>query len=109
MGKDTGTPLVRQLNLPAFTEHLEKAGQETRTVTSQLVKVKDCEAAPPFILGEALPVVPAKLVKHMQRAEYIDMAELLKDNIEAERRRLASVEEGGSSRGVHREVPNLWS
>ena len=109
LGKDTETPLVRQLNLPAFTEHLEKVGQETHTVTSQPVKVKDCEATPPFILGEALPVVPAKLVKRIRRGEYVDMAELLKDNIEAERRRLASVEEGGSSRGVRREVPNLWS
>ena len=35
------------------------------------------------------------------------MVELLKGNIEVERRRLASVEEGGSSRSVRREVPNL--
>ena len=106
MGKDTETPLVRQLNLPTFTEHLEKAGQETHTVTSQPVKMKDCEATP---LRKALPVVPAKLVKRIQRGEYVDMAELLKDNLEAERRRkrLASVEEGGSSRGV--KTQNLWS
>ena len=105
LGRDTKTSLVKQLHLPAFTEHLEKAGQEvseTRTVTSQQAKAKDCEAPPPFILGEALPVVPAKLVKRIQN-------ELLKDNIEAEHRRLTSVEEGGSSRGVRREVPNLWS
>ena len=35
------------------------------------------------------------------------MVELLKGNIEAEHRRLASVEEGGSSRGMCREFPNL--
>ena len=35
-----------------------------------------------FILSEALPVVPAKLVTKIRSGEYIDMAELLKDNIE---------------------------
>ena len=40
---------------------------------------------PPFIMSEALPVVPGKLVKRIRKGEYIDMAELLKDNVEAER------------------------
>ena len=39
----------------------------------------------PFVLGEALTVVPARLVKKIQRGEYVDMAELLKDNMEVER------------------------
>ena len=39
-----------------------------------------------FILSEAFLVVPAKQVKRIQKAEYVDMAELLKDNMEAERR-----------------------
>ena len=67
---------------------------------------------PPFILGEGLPVVPPKLVAKIQRGEYIDMAELLKDNIEAERRRSASA--GGvvasilaSTRPIRREIPDL--
>ena len=64
------------------------------------IPARDCEATPPFILEEALPVLPVKLVKRIQKGEYIDMVELLKDNIEA---RLASVEEGRSSR----EVSNL--
>ena len=112
LGRDTETSLVKQLHLQAFREHLEKRGQEvskTRTATSQQVKLKDCEATFPFILEEALPVVPAKLVKHIQKGEYFDTAELLQDNIEAECRRLASIEEGESSRGLHKEVPNLWS
>ncbi len=37
----------------------------------------------PFVLSEALPVVPSKLVRRILRAEYVDMAELLKDNMEA--------------------------
>ena len=35
-------------------------------------------------------MVPPKLVKRIQKAEYVDMAELLKDNMEAERRRMLS-------------------
>lgn len=45
------------------------------------------EAAQTFTLGEGLPPVPAKLVSHIQKGEFIDMAELLRDNIKAERRR----------------------
>ena len=86
------------------------ASNNTIKGTSQSDKPSETEMPPPFILGEALPVVPAKLVKCILRREYIDMAELLKDNIEAERRRLASTEEGGgSSRGARRGIPNLWS
>ena len=45
---------------------------------SQPGKVNETEVSPPFILGEALPVVPTKLAKHILRGEYIDMAGLLK-------------------------------
>ena len=41
---------------------------------------------PPFIVGEGLPVILSKLVQKIQKDEFIDMAELLKDNIEADRR-----------------------
>ena len=44
----------------------------------------------PFMLGESLPVVPAKLVKKIKKGEFLDMSELLKDNVEAERRRSLS-------------------
>ena len=65
--------------------------------------------AQPFVLSETLPVVPAKLVKKITRGEFVDIAQLLKANIEAERRRLVS--EGESSQGhigqamCRREVP----
>ena len=45
-------------------------GASCHGITSQQVKAKDCEAPPPFILGEALPVVPAKLVKRIEKGEY---------------------------------------
>ena len=44
------------------------------------------EVKRPFIVGEGLPPVTAKLVAKIQRGEYVNMAELLKDNIEVERR-----------------------
>ena len=105
--------LVKQLRLLEF---LAKMGQATSANNgtikgiSQSDKPNEMEMPPQFILREALTVVPAKLVKHILRGEYINMAELLKDNIEAERRRLASTEEGGGlSRGARRGIPNLWS
>ena len=39
-----------------------------------------------FILSEALPVVPPKLMKRIIKGEYVDMAGLLNDNMEAEQR-----------------------
>ena len=118
LGKEVESSLVKKLQLPAFSASLEKAGleivsnkeKETLKFMAQSGKMNESEAFPPFILGEALPVVPAKLAKRILRGEYIDMAELLKDNIEAERRRLASTDEGGGpSRGTCRAIPNLLS
>ena len=40
----------------------------------------------PFILSEGLPPVPHKVVARFLRGEYWDMAELLWDNLEAQRR-----------------------
>ena len=40
----------------------------------------------PFTLGEGLPPVPAKLVAKILKGDFLDMAELLRDNMEAERR-----------------------
>ena len=40
----------------------------------------------PFILSEGLPPVPHQLAARILRGEYVDMAELLRDNLEAQRR-----------------------
>ena len=53
-------------------------------------------AMAPFKLSDALPVVPSKLVKRIVRGEYIDMAEMLSDNMELERRRALAESEGGA-------------
>jgi len=68
----------------------------------------------PFILSEALPVVPARLAKRIVRGDYVDMAELLKDNMEVERRRWAQETESSSShlsgqRVSRREIPDMLS
>ena len=63
----------------------------------------------PFILSEALPVMPAKLVKRILRGEYVDMAELLIDNMEVERRRAVSEAEEGRARINQHEVPDMLS
>ena len=68
----------------------------------------------PFILSEGLPPVPQKLVARILRGEYIDMADLLRDNLEAQRRS-ASQSSGSSSMGVapparsRREIPDILS
>ena len=65
-----------------------------------------------FSLGEGLPPVPAKLVAKILKGDYIDMAELLRDNMEAERRRPRAQHAesaGPSGGGNRREVPDLFS
>ena len=76
---------------------------------------KTAEEAPkPFILSEGLPPIPAKLVGRIVRGEFIDMSELLRDNLEAQRRGAmrdpasAASSVGGTGR-LRREVPDLLS
>ena len=66
------------------------------------------ESAAQLILSEALPVVPARLVKKILKGDYVDMAELLKDNMEVERRRAGA---GGEApiAASRREVPDILS
>ena len=58
----------------------------------------------PLVMGEALPVVTAKMVKRILKG---DMAEFLKDNAEAERRRATVGESGQAIRGSWREYQTL--
>ena len=66
----------------------------------------------PFVLGEAhLLVIPAGLVKKILRGDFVDMVELLHDNMKAERRRSTAEGEGiqGQARGSQREIPDILS
>jgi hypothetical protein len=46
--------------------------------------------ATPFVLSEASPVIPKKIVGRILKGEFVDMSELLKDNMEADRRKRAT-------------------
>ena len=76
---------VRQLELPTFTE--DPGGRVGDTLAlppdGDTITIKKGGATErPFVLSKASPVDPAKLVKKLQRGEFIDMAKLLKDNME---------------------------
>ena len=64
-------------------------------------------SATPFVLSEHLPPVPAKLVAKIQSGDYVNMAELLRDNMEWERRQ--SISESAGPKSGRREVPDLLS
>ena len=75
---------------------------------------KKMEQTPrPFLLSEGLPPVPAKLVARIQRGDFIDMAELLRDNLEAQRRGTLPEQGSSAASSTHvrprREVPDLLS
>ena len=59
------------------------------------------------MLGEGIPPVPAKVVARIWKGEYIDMADLLQDNLEADRRRATA--QRGQAKATWREVPDLLS
>ena len=64
------------------------------------------------MLSEGLAPIPAKLVARIVKGEFVDMVELLRDNVEAVRR--GSLQEGPIASQPHtkktrREVPDLLS
>ena len=102
---------MRRLELDTFTSPTRTlcppwggplAGEGKRSEASRKV-----DETAPFILGEALLVVPAKLVRKIVRGDFVDMAELLRDNMEVERRRATG--EGEPSQSRRREVPDILS
>ena len=106
MGETVEGPLV---------SHAKSGGGGAGEETTQRAKggEKTVEAPPkPFLLSEGLPPVPAKLVGRIWKGEFIDMAKLLRDNLEAQRRggwqEMPSSSASGLSR-QRREVPDLLS
>ena len=97
---------VAELNLPTV---------DAICSNTPVLAMKDKEGPiHPFVLNEALPVVPAKQVRKnlILKGEILDMCELLKDTIEAERRRSLSASTyipESLFRGNMREVPDLLS
>ena len=118
MGGAEDPEAVRELGLPSFEADLRTAALEVSEgeaavgmATSRTKEVNPDSL--PFVLSETLPIVPAKLVRKILSGDFVDMAELLKDNMEAERRRHAS--EADPTQGhlgqppPRREVPDLMS
>ena len=69
---------------------------------------KEKDLAVPFLFNDSFPPIPAKLVEKIQVGEFVDMAELLRDNIELERRK-GQGESGANSKLPCREVPDVLS
>ena len=97
--KDKG-PINKKTRPSASGETLESAESETKGRVGK-----------PFVLSEGLPLVPHKLAVRILKGEYIDMAELLRDNLEAQRRATSSITQSPSPTAQkHRwEVPDLLS
>ena len=109
---------VRELGLPAFemesrSTAIEVSEGETAVGAAAARKREVNPDTLPFVLSETLPVVPAKLVRKILSGEFVDMAELLKDNMEAERRRHSSNADAMQGHlgqpSARREVPDLMS
>ena len=125
MGGEPAGEVVRSLQLPVFGQTRTNEEGQTRASEEGQASGADPHAGTPvtgtkggeagevapFVLSEALPVVSGKLVRRILKAEYIDMAELLKDNMEAERRRCATegAPPGATSRSARREIPDVLS
>ena len=69
-----------------------------------LEKVEAKTTPGPFLLGESLFPISAKLVAKIQSGEFVDMAELMRDNVELDRRQADS-----QQKHSRREVPDLLS
>ena len=67
----------------------------------------------PFVLSERLPSVPHKLAARILRGELVDMAELLRDNLEMQRRSSSLLSTQTASAATpaknRREIPDVLS
>ena len=93
------------------SEVAKDAAREVEKDTAKDVE-KNTALSQPFVLSEGLAPIPAKLVARIVRGEFVDMAELLRDNLEALRR--GSLQDGSTAsssqtKKARREVPDLLS
>ncbi len=114
LGREPSREEVEELDLTTFASErrLDEADMSRgagASVVGESSTAEKVDEVLPFIVSEALPVVPGKLVKRILQGEFTDMAELLKDNVEAERRRLLSGETRSGQRNGRREVPDFES
>ena len=109
---------VAGLNIPVFDQEMDARRPPDSTQVGeteskvQLDSVRGAKMATSFLHSEGLPPIPANLVAKIQKGDFVDVAELLRDNMEAERRH--SKEDGASTSSgqlaqSRREVPNMLS
>ena len=77
------TDRVRDLCLPAFEDSPLPAGSGESSDT-RMVEGTSGAVAQKFQLEQTLQVVLARLVRHVLRGDYVDMAELTEENLELE-------------------------
>ena len=66
----------------------------------------------PFLLSAGLALIPPRLAAKIQQLEFFDMAELLRDNLEVQRRATSQGQQQPAttpSRNRRREIPDLLS
>ena len=83
-GEANGGAVPKGGGLPTPTGAITDKPPSSKPPSSDSSSQED--ATQPFILSEGLPPDPAKLVSKIWKGEFVDMAELLRDNLEALRR-----------------------
>ena len=82
LGEEVTPDDLRELNLPVIQESQGggEAPKQTRIVPviEGETRAESRKEVRQFILSEALPVVPARLVKRILKSEFVEMDELLK-------------------------------
>ena len=99
------------LNFPSLTGGEQPAGGRVAISSGSgepaVGRSEASQETPQLVVSESLPVVPGKLVRKILQGEFVEMAELQKDNMEVERRRAAAGEAGQATRVNRREVPDF--
>ena len=107
-------PLVDRGENPVLNTTESTAGPAAaETSSSQPGEVKaSTTPQQPFLLSNGLTPVPPKLVTKIQKLEFVDMAELLRDNLEMQRQ-VTSQDQSSTPavplRNRRREIPDLLS
>ena len=92
---------VADLRLPVFGEEHPLMDQGKK-MSCGVAPASVTKSATPFLLGESLPPIPVRLVANIQKGEFAD---LLRDNIEADRRH---TKDGSASGSAGQLVQSRW-
>ena len=124
LGVIPGSDVIQDLGLPQtggsvgggdplMGTTVQEPGESGRETAPQSEGCKDSTTQPQaFILSAGLAPVPSKLVAKIQKLEFVDMAELLRDNLELQRQ-MRSQEQlsqpSSQPRNRQREIPDILS